>query len=157
MAHSNLNRVINFYQEGDYAATVFRVQLSVEQLQKALLLFLGIQFKKTHEPSRIIDSLIYDSQIDFNDEMVDKLQEMTFYAKKIEKEETATRYGIKKDGILLMPEEYYDKEKTKYFLDVLTKIIKNIISFFKNVSDLNEQYDLIHIDLKKIRKLLEDE
>jgi len=59
LAYANIKRVIRNYKQQDYADTIFRIQLSTEQVQKAILLFLGIQFRKTHEPSKILDALIY--------------------------------------------------------------------------------------------------
>ncbi|TFF88873.1 MAG: HEPN domain-containing protein [Promethearchaeota archaeon] len=157
MAHNNIERVINYYQQGDYAATVFRIQLSVEQLQKAVLLFLGIQFRKTHEPSRIIDAIIYDSDFELEEELLEILKKMSFFAKKIEKEQTATRYGIKKNGMIIPPEDFYDKSKTIEFIDVLIEIISIIIFIFIDVPDLKQESNRLKQNMKKIEDLVKNE
>jgi len=43
---------------------IFRIQLSMEQLQKALLVLLGLQFRKTHEPSKRLESIESNEHIE---------------------------------------------------------------------------------------------
>ncbi len=51
----NVTRVMGNYKTRDYPFCVFMTQLSIEQLQKSLIFFLGLQFRKTHEPSKILE------------------------------------------------------------------------------------------------------
>jgi HEPN domain-containing protein len=92
LAYNNIKRVIRNYKQKDYADTIFRIQLSVEQLQKGLLIFLGFQFKKSHEPSKIIDSILMKTDVNLDDKIKRNLKDISLYAKEIEKEVTFTRY-----------------------------------------------------------------
>ena len=153
MAHKNLERVITYYQLNDYAATVFRIQLSVEQLQKCLLLFLGIQFRKTHEPSKILDSLIYNEVMKLSKDLSKKLKQISMIAKKIEQQETITRNGVKKNDELITPEEYYTKEKTLSFIDNLQDIILILVSLFESIPELKGDVEQFVKYMKQMEEL----
>ena len=77
LAHNNLKRVIRNFNQKDYADTIFRIQLSTEQLQRDLLLFLGIQFRKTHEPSKILDAIVYNPENNLEEERNQEIFEIT--------------------------------------------------------------------------------
>lgn len=63
LASNNIDKVIKFYKINEYSACVFRIQLSTEQLQKALIFLLGLQFRKTHKPSKILEAIENNSNI----------------------------------------------------------------------------------------------
>ncbi len=63
LASNNIDKVIKFYKINEYSACVFRIQLSTEQLQKGLIFLLGLQFRKTHEPSKILEAIENNSSI----------------------------------------------------------------------------------------------
>ena len=148
--------MLSFYAQEDYAATVFRIQLSVEQLQKSVLLFLGIQFRKTHEPSRVIDSVIYDSDVELDEEIVENLKNLSRIAKIIEKEETTTRYGIERDDEIIPPEEIYDKKKTRHFLKSLIDILCIVASLIEEFPSLEKPFEELKIFAKKMEVLLDE-
>ena len=139
LAFNNLDRVIRNYKLRDYADCVFRIHLSTEQLQKSLLFLLGLQFRKTHEPSVIIESFLLKQDIDIEEDINKKLLKIAKLARTIEQEETKTRYGSIRKGKLIKPEEEYDKNRTDVFLKLLIEIMAKIMGLLKNLKDFNEE------------------
>lgn len=160
LLYNNLERTVRNFKLEDYADTAFRIQLATEQLQKALLDFLGIQFRRTHEPSRIIDSIIYEKQysnIKLEEPILEKLKEISFFAKKLEKEKSFTRYGVIKEDELITPTEYYSKEKVLKFLTYICKIIRIIIDFFEKILELNREVIILKEYLNQIIELIKND
>ena len=110
LAFKNIERVIRNYKISDYSECVFKIQLSIEQLQKALIFLLGFQFHKIHDPSRILESIENNNNIiQIEKEIIDRIKNVASLAKDIEGEGTATRYGIIEEGKLITPEDKYGK------------------------------------------------
>lgn len=63
LAFNNFEKVLMFFKINEYDDCVFRIQLSMEQPQKALIFLFGVQIRKTHEASRILDSLTYSEKL----------------------------------------------------------------------------------------------
>jgi HEPN domain-containing protein len=157
LVYNNFDRIIRNFIVDDYAATMFRIQLSVEQLQKSLLFSLGIQFRKTHEPSRILDSILNDENYKLDENVSENLEKLSFLAKRIEKEETATRYEIKKEGKIITPEEYYDRGKIIAFLGNLEEIIDLVIIYFKINPYLDQEVNKLRNFNIRIKELVKNE
>lgn len=153
LASNNIDKVIKFYKINEYSACVFRIQLSTEQLQKALIFLLGLQFRKTHEPSKILEAIENNSIIQIEKKNLNQIKKLTTIAREIEKEETATRYGIVIDGKLISPDDYYDKDKTDTFINKLKEIIIIFRELLKEIPDLEQEIKHLHKFIKKIEEL----
>jgi len=138
LAFNNLDKVIKFYEINEFAACVFRIQLSTEQLQKALIVLLGLQFRKTHELSKILESIESNEHIEIEEKFLEMIKKIADLSKNIEDEGTVTRYGIIVDGKLISPEEKYDKAKTDEWLDDLEKIL----IIFKDLFEENPDFEV---------------
>ncbi len=152
LAFNNLDKVITFYEIKEFAATVFRIQLSTEQLQKALVVLLGLQFRN-HEPSKILESIEINEHIKIEENLLEKIKRIAVLSKKIEEEGTATRYGIIIDNKLVSPDEKYDKEKTDEYLDNLNKILIIFKDLFKENLDLEPELTRLSEFIIKIEEL----
>ncbi|HEY0088856.1 MAG TPA: HEPN domain-containing protein [Candidatus Lokiarchaeia archaeon] len=155
LAYNNIKRVIRNYEQQDYADTIFRIQLSIEQLQKGLLGFLGVQFRKNHKPSKILDSIIHNSNIKLENKKKEIIKNISLFAKEIEKEETFTRYGIKYGGRIIAPEEYYDKKITLKYISNLKEILNLLILIFDDVLGLELEIEQMNKYKKRIEELEE--
>ena len=153
LAFNNLDKVIKFYEINEFAACVFRIQLSTEQLQKALVVLLGLQFRKTHEPSKILESIEINEHITIEENHLERIKRIAVLSKKIEEEGTATRYGIIIDNKLVSPDEKYDKKKTDQYLDNLNKILIIFKDLFKEILDLEPELTTLSEFITKIEEL----
>ena len=153
LAFNNLGKVIKFYEINEFAACVFRIQLSTEQLQKALVVLLGLQFRKTHEPSKILESIESNEHIKFEEKYLKMIKRIAVLSKNIEDEGTATRYGIIVDNKLISPDEKYDKAKTDEWLDDLKKILIIFKELFKENPDLEPELTTLSEFITKIEEL----
>ena len=154
LAFSNIERVIRNYQINDYSECVFKIQLSIEQLQKALILLLGLQFRKIHDPSRILDSIVDNNNLEIEIENLDRIKKVAFLAKGIEGEGTTTRYGTIEEGKLISPEDKYDKLEADKFLKDLKEILINLKEIFKETSNLKQDLTLFTKFIKECEDLL---
>ena len=152
-AFNNIERVIRNYREKDYADCVFRIQLSIEQLQKALIFLLGLQFRKIHEPSKILESAMKNEITQNEDEIQEKIGKIVTIAKNIEKEGTFTRYGKIVDDKLITPEEKYDKGKTDEFLNDLKDILLILTDLLKEIPDIEKENVYLHKMITNIEDL----
>ncbi len=154
LAFNNLDRVIRNYKVKDYADCVFRIQLSIEQLQKALLFLLGLQFKKTYEPSIIIESFLSSENSNIEEDKRNSLLNIANLAKDLEQEETKTRYGIMKGENLIPPEEEYDIIKTKVYLKNVIEILIEILELLKNLQEFNVERKKLRYFKNMIKKVI---
>ena len=152
LAFNNLNRVIKFYEINEFAACVFRIQLSTEQLQKALIVLLGLQFRKTHEPSKILESIESNEYIKIEEKVLERIKRIANLSKNIEEEGTSTRYGIELGNKLISPEQRYDKAKVDEFLDDLKKNLNIFKDLFKEIPDLEPELTKILEFITKIEE-----
>jgi len=155
LAFNNLDKVIKFYEINEFAACVFRIQLSTEQLQKALIVLLGLQFRKTHEPSKILESIESNEHIEIEEKFLEMIKKIADLSKSIEDEGTVTRYGIIVDGVLISPEEKYDKAKTDERLDDLEKILIIFKDLFEENPDFEVELTTLSEFIVKIEELEE--
>ncbi len=154
LAFNNLDKVITFYEINEFAACVFRIQLSTEQLQKALVVLLGLQFRKTHEPSKILESIESNEYIKIEEKVLEWIKSIAGLSKRIEEEGTATRYGIIIDNKLISPDEKYDKAKVDEFLDDLKKNLNIFKDLFKEIPDFEPELTKISGFITKIEELV---
>jgi len=124
LAFNNIERTLRNYKEKDYPFSVFLIQMSIEQLLKALIFLLGLQFKKTHEPSKILDSVKWSQINQIDEKIVRQIKKIASLAKEIESEGTSTRYGEIIDGKLILPEDKYSKTEANKYLKDLSEILK---------------------------------
>ena len=153
LAFNNLNKVIKFYEINEFAACVFRIQLSTEQLQKALIVLLGLQFRKTHEPSKILESIESNEYIEIEEKFLEMIKKIADLSKNIEDEGTVTRYGIIVDDELISPEEKYDKTKTDEWLGDLEKILIIFKDLFEENPDFEVELTTLSEFIVKIEEL----
>ncbi|MHA1732389.1 MAG: HEPN domain-containing protein [Promethearchaeota archaeon] len=156
LALDNISTVVKLFKIKEYAACTFRIQLSVENIQKALIFLLGMQFKKTHEPSRILDAFLQQSgngEQERDREVVKKIREISRRAKILEKEDTATRYGVFMDEKLVTPSERYDKTKTKTFIQNLAEIIHLTIELLEAIPGFRQDCGELAKLWKKLRRI----
>lgn len=154
LAFSNVERVIRNYKFSDYSECVFKIQISIEQLQKALILLLGLQFRKIHDPSRILDCIANNNSLEIEIEILNRIKEVAFLAKGIEGEGTATRYGTIEEGKLISPEDKFGKLEADKYLKDLKEILKNLKDIFKEIPHLKQEIPLFTKFVKKCEDLL---
>ncbi len=152
LVFNNLEKVIRFYEIQEYVACVFRIQLSIEQFLKSLLFLLGFQVRKTHEPSKILDSLIYNNQIQNYNKPINKLSKL---AKIFEKEETSTRNGVIRNEKLIPPNKIYDKTKTIEFLNFLMEFLLLYKKILIKFSAFSKQTKMLEGIIDKVKLLSE--
>lgn len=153
LALTNINRVIGSYRQRDYSICIYFIQLSIEQLQKSLIFLLGLQFRKTHEPSKILESIETDKNIQIEFDILKKIKKIASISKEIESEGPSTRYGELIDGELLTPEKKYDKDNAKKFLNDLKEIIIQLLSLLENLPDFELEMKFLQKKNKKLGKL----
>ncbi len=155
LAFNNVERVIRNYKINDYSECVFKIQPSVEQLQKSLILLLGFKFRKIHNPSVILESIETNKNIKIEKIDLEIIQKVATLAKGIEGEGVTTRYGIIKEDKLITPEEKYDKlEAIKYIKD-LKDILINIKALIKKLTNLEQEIILISKFIDDCSELIE--
>lgn len=155
LAFKNIERVIRNYKINDYSECVFKIQLSIEQLQKALILLLGFKFRKIHNPSIILESIETNKNIKIEKEILEKIKNVAALAKGIEGEGPSTRYGIIKEGKLITPEEKYDKLEAIKYLKDLEKIMINIKALINELPNLKQEIILLSNFIKECNDLIE--
>ncbi len=153
LAFNNIERVIRNFKDNDYVACVFRIQLSIEQLQKAIIFLLGLQFRKIHEPSKIIESVEFNNNIQIEKKNLDQIKLIAELAKNIEEEGTDTRYGRIIDDKLISPEDKYDKTEASKFLNDLKEILIILKDLLKNISNFEKEVEKIIEYIKGIKEL----
>jgi HEPN domain-containing protein len=84
--------------------------------------------------------------------MIKKIADLS---KNIEDEGTVTRYGIIVDGVLISPEEKYDKAKTDEWLDDLEKILIIFKDLFEEKPDFEVELTTLSEFIVKIEELEE--
>ena len=153
LAFNNIERVIRNFKDNDYVACVFRIQLSIEQLQKAIIFLLGLQFRKIHEPSKILESVEFNNNIQIEKKNLDQIKLIAELAKNIEEEGTDTRYGRIIDDKLISPEDKYDKTGASKFLNDLKEILIILKDLLKNISNFEKEVEKIIEYVKGIKEL----
>ncbi len=153
LAFKNIERVLKYYKDNDYADTVFKIQMSIEQLQKGLIFLLGMQFRKTHEPSEILESIEFNDNIQLEKKTLERIKKIAALAKNIEGERTATRYGIIKNDELITPEDKYDKTKTCIFLNDLKDILVIFNDLLEEIPNLEQELINILDFIEKLKDL----
>jgi len=154
LAFSNIERVIRNYKEKDYSICVYLVQLSVEQVQKAIIFLLGLQFRKTHEPSKILESIEFNENIQIGKETLEKIKKIALLAKDIELEGTDTRYGKIINNKLITPEDKYDKKETEKYLNDLENILSILKDLLNKISDFVDESTVLSNLLKTIMDMI---
>lgn len=118
-----------------------------------MIFLLGLQFRKTQEPSKILEAIKNNSSIQIEKKNLNQIKKLTTIAREIEKEETATRYGIVIDGKLISPDDYYDKDKTDNFIKKIKEIIIIFRELLKEIPDLEQEIKNLQKFIKKIEEL----
>ncbi|MHA1272566.1 MAG: HEPN domain-containing protein [Promethearchaeota archaeon] len=154
LAFPNIERTIKNVIEKDYPISVYFIQLSIEQLLKGLIFFSGLQFKKTHEPSKILEKIKSDKNYEISEDFLNKIKTIALLAKDIEAEGTLTRYGDIIEGKLIYPEERYGEKECKKYLNDLYEILRNIYEIFKNFKDFESECKIMINFLERIEKLI---
>jgi len=157
LAFNNIERVIRDYKLEDYAGSIFRIQLSIEQLQKSLIFLLGLHFKKTHEPSKILKSFTLNQNQKIDESHLKKIHDIAKLAQDIENEETKTRYGVIEHGKLITPEDRYDRGDSIQYLKDLGKITKYITELYQEFEDFNEVVNKLKEYYNQLSMVISDE
>ncbi len=164
MCIENMRRGKARYCEGDYSDAVFRIQLAVEDACKAILSFLGIEFRKTHFPSVIMGRILSNRQrmkkLNLGTEHVRYLTLIISYASLLETQGSMPRYGWETEERIILPSEVYTKEVTKELFNSAIESINYVIKFFNSFKDLPsdllsvvEELDKVVFDaVKELRK-----
>ncbi len=156
LAFNNVERVIRNYKIGDYSECVFKIQLSIEQLQKALILLLGLQFRKIHDPSRILESIESSNNIIIGKEILDRIKNVASLAKSIEGEGAGTRHGTIDEGKLISPEDKYDKLEANKYLKDLKEILINLNEIFKEIPNLEQDITTLSKFINECKDLMKE-
>ncbi|TFG23092.1 MAG: HEPN domain-containing protein [Promethearchaeota archaeon] len=157
LAFKNRQKVIKFYKIEEFAATVFRIQLSIEQLQKSLVFLIGLKFRKTHEPSKILDLIEKDENIQIEQKYINKIKKIAKISKDIEEQGTATRYGEIIDGKLVSPDNRYNKSESLKYMKDLMKILVILNDLLESIPDFKIPIQSITKYISEIKELIIDE
>ncbi|MFO8018560.1 MAG: HEPN domain-containing protein [Promethearchaeia archaeon] len=155
-AISDINRVLNDLERGDYADIAFRSQFAVEKINKSIFNIFGIKIEKVHNPSTILDDFLKNVEnLEIDDKIRSILEELTADSKVFENEGTKTRYGTIERGELITAEEIYNSfEDIKYLLKKLDKIIINLVRFLKySIKKDKKELEIIN-ELNELRILI---
>ena len=153
-ATSDINRVLKDLETNDFADIAFRSQFAVEKLNKSIIGLLGLKVQKTHEPTKILKSILKEEYREFDKNSEDLILQLITYSILFEEEGTKTRYGITQEEDFLVAEEIY-----KSFDDV-DKFIRNlekiIIIYAKIIADVFNIQESILDDLLILKNLKEE-
>jgi len=154
----DIDRVLKDLKTEDFADIAFRCQFAVKKLNKSILNLMGIKTIKTHTPSIILkDVLRNEEAINIDKKTREILKQICNYSKFFEEEGTKTRYGIFKNGELIISEEIYSNIKDiEKFLKYLGIIIKSFLVLLKDSFKLTDkeidelmQFEKLMDELKK--------
>ncbi|MCX8189274.1 MAG: HEPN domain-containing protein [Nitrososphaeria archaeon] len=154
MCIENVKRGTARYCEGDYSDSVFRIQLAVEDACKAILSFLGVEFRKTHFPSVIIAKIISNKErmkkLSLNTEHVRYLTLIISYASLLETQGSMPRYGWETEERIISPSEVYTMEVARELFNSAIESINYVIRFFKSFQELPSDLSTIVEELNKV-------
>jgi HEPN domain-containing protein len=125
MALADLPRVERSYLAGDFADVAYRVQFCSEKVIKGILLMYGIQFKKYHEVSAIVENELL-SNPDLEKNEIHFIEEIARLSKEIEVISTTPRYGSVVADTFTSPEHLFDASNTR---DFTMKLIDELDAF----------------------------
>lgn len=152
MSISDLERVTRNFESEDFAATVFRAQTATERLCKGIIFLMGLQFKKTHEPTVIIKNFLDEETL--NETQRELLSEIISKAKILEEQGTIPRYGIETATTIIRPEELYDREKTLRLIHVTKDLFNTFIKLLENQKFLPDIKSELRSVISELSKLL---
>ncbi|GAB4320096.1 MAG: hypothetical protein Kow0069_23920 [Promethearchaeota archaeon] len=144
----NMATALKLFETEQYPACVFRIQLSVE----SLVFLCGMQFKKTHELSRLLDSFPSSSEQSLEPEVAGKIRQISTLAKQVEGVGTASRYGAEVNGRLVLPSELFDEKSAREFFAVTSKITGLTAALLEGVEGFVEEANRLKVLLKKLRR-----
>jgi len=155
-ATSDIKRILKDLEIEDFADIAFRSQFAVEKFNKSILGILGIKVQKTHEPSKIIKTLLKEEEyLKFDKNSEDLIIQMITLSILFEEEGVKTRYGISREDEFLVAEEIYKSfDDIKRFISNLEKIIMVFIKIILDIFKIPEnKLDNLQI-LKDLREQL---
>lgn len=145
-AIADIKRFLKGLEGDDFADVAFRSQFAVEKLNKSILALLGLKIQKTHEPTKILKTVLKDKDVrKFNKNSEKLIEEIINNSLLFEEESTKTRYGFYKGDEFLTAEEIYKS------LDDVKQLIINlekVISVYANIVQ-----EVFHIPKKKLEDL----
>jgi HEPN domain-containing protein len=154
MAISDLKRIARDFESEDFAAAVFRAQIAAERLCKAIIFLMGLQFKKTHEPTTIIKDLLEEKTLD--EEQRKLLSEIISKAKILEDQGTLPRYGLETASNITRPEEIYNRKKALELIHVTYDLVDVFIKFLENRKLLTDMQLELRRSKSELSRLLQD-
>lgn len=86
LALNNLKRALKLRVETDFPSSVFHFQQTLEFYIKAIIVFLGAEPKRSHDPGQQLKSLLEETQID------DQLQSLFQLSSELSQDYLASRY-----------------------------------------------------------------
>ena len=139
-AASDIKRILNDLETDDFADIAFRSQFAVEKLNKSILALLGIKIQKTHEPTKILKSILRSEKYRaFDKDSEDLIIQMINLSILFEEEGTKTRYGVFRENEFLVSEEIYksfnDINKFIFNLEKIISIYNKIITEVLNIKE----------------------
>ena len=154
-AASDIKRILKDLETDDFADIAFRSQFAVEKLNKSILALLGIKIQKTHEPTKILKSILKSEEHRaFDKKSEDLIIQMINYSILFEEEGTKTRYGVFIENEFLISEEIYTSfNDINKFISNLVKIISIYIKIISEVFKIREN----KLDNLNLLKNLRDE
>jgi HEPN domain-containing protein len=154
-AISDIKRIIKDFETEDFADIAFRSQFAVEKLNKSIIGLLGLKVQKTHEPTKILKSILHEDSRKFNKNSEDLILQLITFSILFEEEGTKTRYGITQEDDFLLAEEIYTSfNDIKKFIQNLEKIITIHAKIIGDVFNIKESTLEDLINLKNLREEL---
>lgn len=147
MAKTDIERSMKLFKLSDFSGTVLHAQLSVEKMQKSLLALAGVEVKRTHAPSRIVSETLLGNSpasIKVDEEAKKRIKDILELAVRLEAERTIPRYGIEMEEELIVPEEFYGKERTHELLDFAIKALLLYAEILKKLNLADRFCDYIN-------------
>lgn len=154
MCIENMRRGKARYFEGDHSDSVFRIQLAVEYTCKAILSFLGIEFRKTHFTSVIIGKIISNrrrmGKLNLDADHVRYLTLIISHASILETQGSMPRYDWEPEEGIILPSEVYTKEVAKELFNSAIESINGVIKFFNKFQELPSDLSIVVGELNKV-------
>jgi HEPN domain-containing protein len=105
-----------FFKRGDYADVIREAQEAIELLQKAMLIYKGIEPPKWHD----VSDIIIDNLTRFNEELREKLSELRPGSKWLRSQRELSFYG----DMDFIPERVYTDSDAKMAIEIVEKHVE---------------------------------
>ncbi len=109
-------------QHGRFPSAVYHAQQASEKACKALLALFGVEAGKTHFPSELLREIVSEEKAPPS--ISGKLEEVLLYARTLEDQRTAPRYGWETPRRIIKPSEIYDERRARDLVEAGRRVVE---------------------------------